>query len=990
MRPLTLTFAAFGPFAEEQTLDFSSVSQQGIFLITGKTGSGKTSIFDAISFALYGEPSGSIRKNDNLKSDFADSKTLCYVELCFLSKGLRYQIRRTPMQLAEKRGGGTRTLSATAELTLPDGEIISGKNEVDARIIEILGINRDQFQKIVLLPQGEFRSFLDADSKVKQDIFRKIFATEIYDRLTESLSDQARMLEVESQRLRTAADGAIGTLRALPFEELQTLLEADMPPLSELIERLTQLNGRLAAELQQMEQAEQAAAGQLQALNLPLARLINEKIQQLQKIRTERETLLSQSTQIAHQRTSVIRLRKVQSLRLLEQNVVSAQQRQAALSQNYADASAALPLAEQRLLSAEQAYQQSENKQSLIPQYTEQLAALDRLLTLLQRQAELQKQHSAFKVQQTEQQRKRHTLTVLSARAAAESTLHTADDHRQLIASLAAQYRRYCDEQARFAKAKAAYLAGLDQFLSGQAGVLAQTLTEGTPCPVCGSTQHPAPAKKMADTPSQPQVDLLQDAMNRSLQQVHSLSGSLEASCRSFGEQLADIQSEDPALPQLLADAAAQAEATYMEAEQIYQQANRTAEDLLPQQVLSDPRLSDPEYLQAQTQIVDRNLSLLDGKLQTAQSALVELQMSLSGQQEDTKAISLQKEAIQKEVNAVSAELIFHGKQRQAAVAETERLREQIRQLTQSLSDEAAQLASARSAFQQAFQESGYLQESDYRADLQALSTLPQREQALAQYDDMLSRTEALIGQLTEEIGGREPFPLEEMETTAASLQEQINTLKQTRLQVHAQQSQIGAAVEALQQNSRQLDNLTEQYRLVGTLAKLASGQNSRNLSFERYVMGGFFDQIIQNANERLLALSSGRYQIHRKQQKEKGRRASGLDLEILDAHTGRCRDTNTLSGGESFLTSLALALAVADIISAYSGGTQIDTMFIDEGFGSLDSESLDIAMECLLSLRSTHRLIGVISHVSSLGSYIPVQLEVVSTPSGSKAAFRS
>ena len=241
MKPLNLTLHAFGPFEGTQEIDFSRFSDDGIFLITGKTGSGKTTIFDAISFALYGEPSGSVRQSDSLKSDFAPLSETCWAELCFLSQNEKYTVRRTPQQTVLKRNGEPRSLSSTASLTLPNGEIISGKNEVDQKIVQILGLTKDQFRKIVLLPQGEFRSFLDADSKTRQEIFRRIFSTEQYAHFTEMLGEQSKALERRCRELSAAGEGVLRTI-ASEDEEIRSLLDTDPIDLPLLTKKLGKMS----------------------------------------------------------------------------------------------------------------------------------------------------------------------------------------------------------------------------------------------------------------------------------------------------------------------------------------------------------------------------------------------------------------------------------------------------------------------------------------------------------------------------------------------------------------------------------------------------------------------------------------------------------------------------------------------------------------------------------------------------------------------------
>ncbi|MEG2597249.1 MAG: SbcC/MukB-like Walker B domain-containing protein, partial [Oscillospiraceae bacterium] len=401
-------------------------------------------------------------------------------------------------------------------------------------------------------------------------------------------------------------------------------------------------------------------------------------------------------------------------------------------------------------------------------------------------------------------------------------------------------------------------------------------------------------------------------------------------------------------------------------------------------EISADPRLLERDFLTQQGYRIASSLTTCAERSEELAQAVdaVRQKIPKSFDCNDT-AIHLRTE-IAHQIETLSQNAETAKTEFLAASSQKERLEEQIQWLQSSISEELTRKETETAAFNAAVLEAGYSQYTDYLFEKEQLSILPSLEKSTKEYENNLQKYKTLNDQLISDVGGKAPYPLEEMELLFQSLSAELTDTETHYLKAETSLQQHQSVLHYLKKNLSSLQRVDEQYRTVGTLYRLANGNNNVNLSFERFILGGFFDEIIENANQRLQVLSSGRYSVNRKQNKEKGRRASGLDLEVLDIHTGKYRDTNTLSGGESFMTSLALALAVADIISATSGGVTIDTMFIDEGFGSLDSESLETAVDCLLTLRKSNRLIGIISHVSMLSDYIPIKLRIVSSPNGS------
>ncbi len=979
MKPLTLTLHAFGPFEGTQEIDFSRFSDDGIFLITGKTGSGKTTIFDAISFALYGEPSGSVRQSDSLKSDFAPLSETCWAELCFLSQNEKYTVRRAPQQTVLKRNGEPRSLSSTAALTLPNGEIISGKNEVDQKIVEILGLTKDQFRKIVLLPQGEFRSFLDADSKTRQEIFRRIFSTEQYAHFTELLGEQSKALERRCRELSAAGEGVLRTLSS-EDEEIRSLLDTDPIDLPLLTKKLGEnvITRKQEAGVQKTEL--DTLRQELSSIDLQQAERINQKLQSLSEAQSALSQLERQRPQYQQKKQQVLRLRRVQALALLERQTVDSKERLDGIISRLEETERALPAAKEAFQAVDAQSQKAQRSQLRLPDLSAQLAALDSAVRLLDEIAQKESERSQCRAAGETFAQQLQILALLTRRADLYAQAAEFLQKHQKLATLPQIVKTYRQAVETADRASAQYLEILNRYASRQAGELAKNLRPGEPCPVCGSREHPNPAS-LERLPTQAEMDkshqkmlsLREEAQEQTVECTRALS-LLE------GGTSWDIH-DDKLLPLIEEECSAaweQEETLRREIASIEEQLRL----LGAESTLQNENCLSLDFLAAKKAQIENKQAANEAKEQALAGSLQELEAKIpEGPRED---FPMQREALQGEISSINREVLAAQSAYQAAALQKDRLEKQLESLLASKSEETSRLEEAQKAFLQELSAAGYQDAGSYREEKQSLPSLPQLEAEMKDYEDALRRNEILQEQLTAEVGGKMPYPLDEMRQRQETLSQTVAQTEEAFLRLQSSIQQDEKALCYLKQNLASLQKADEQFRTVGTLYKLSAGMNQKNVSFERFILGGFFDEIIQNANLRLLSLSSGRYSVSRKQEKEKGRRASGLDLEVLDIYTGKYRGTSTLSGGESFLTSLALALAVADVISAVSGGVEVNTMFIDEGFGSLDAQSLEIAVESLLSLREGGRLIGIISHVQSLIDYIPARIEVAASPKGS------
>ena len=994
MTPLKLTLCAFGPFRQEQTLDFSELGGQKMFLITGKTGAGKTTLFDAIVYALYGEASGSLRMPDQLKSDFSGPSERCFVEYTFETGGHVYTVNRSPAQtLAKLRGEGERSVAASALLRLDTGEEISGVRDVDKKVVEILGIDREQFRKIVLLPQGEFRKFLDAGSNERQLIFRSIFGTEIFGRFTELLKQ--RESDLLEQR-KALSQSLCGLAKALPKEdeELARLLHMDPLPFGEIQPRLRALLEEAKEQAAAQERELQKAAAERGSIRLDHAKMVNQKLAERAESRRQLELLQKQAPKMEEESRLIARLNEVRLIKLREDAVTAAEKQLAALAADSVRTEKEAAEASSKKEAALAAFSQAEKAQEELPALNSQLAELAQIRAKLTRLKELENQQQALSKEKEKLSRQAEILQLFQNRVSLKEKRDQTARTAEALENLSRELAEVSKLQQGFAAQRDRFLDAYRQFLDGQAGLLARNLEDGNPCPVCGSLSHPKKARFIEGTPSQQQVDALRSQMDQASKR-HSAAVSamqkvwqkaalfLEADGASLpgAERLA---AEPGLLEQLRAPAFSAANAArdaYNEAEAVLRQRAPRAVD--------SPEYQDPQRLERLLTDIRQKLSQTEGRREETEQSAAAVYREIPAGFASLSALEKKEAELRKRIQEIADALETANRNLRSLEGLESKLRERLSSLESQMDAGEQKRAAQQEEFERQLAGAGYEDLSGYRADLLELPTLDARKERLSAFQTRLEREKAVNERLEQETAGWIPFPLEEMTAKAAQLDGRVAELNRLIAKQHAFIQSTGAVAAQMEEQQQKLQELETRLQTVSAVARTARGDNAYNLNFERYVLSGFFDQIVDSANVRLQKMSSGRYSVSRKGGRSRRGRASGLDLEVLDVNTGKYRDTSTLSGGESFLTALSLALAVAEVITRFSGGIEINTMLIDEGFGSLDADSLETAMDALQSLQGGNRLVGIISHVETLAHYIPAKLVVTSSRQGSSAGFQ-
>lgn len=911
MRPIRIEMSAFGPYAGKQTVEMNRLGTSGIYLITGDTGAGKTTIFDAIVFALYGTASSDRRSGDMLRSRYAEPDTPTEVKLVFAYRNKEYEIRRNPTyQRPKLRGEGMTQENASAELRLPGGEILTRTGEVDEKIREILGMTRDQFMQIAMIAQGDFLKLLLAKTEERRKIFSSIFRTGRYARLEERLKQEAR------QARKTYDD----LVREIGFEQERARLPegTDRSGLreEEYLQAIEKFRDEAGKRLEEGEKKQELLRGELDAL---AARILAAEEQEKRKKALEETrqqwTKLQTAAEQRKQELEAARSRepeaKEKEARLhVEQDRLQQYDRLEELKQQKIEA-------EKKQASDEAARKKlEEGRKSLTQQIQDCRQKIKEKEALAGKAAALSGEKERLRSQGAEYN---ELKTLLEAYEEASEKWSRA----------AVTYQAACGKEQEFGES---YRRQHRAFLDDQAGILAAELAENQPCPVCGSLHHPSPAVKTDDAPTRETVEQSQKrweesktAMDEAGRKAAALRGTRDSSLQHMEEKAKGLNM--PMEPATLKE-------TLMEEQKRFRSKwKEVTEALAASEAAAEAKV------------------VLEEKLETLQKK----------QEEDEEAYR-------------KLEL------------ESARMQEQIENLSANYSDlkETLPYPDRESAGKAAS-----LLDREIREIREAVQSAEENEKAAA---GRIQEAEGRMDELQKQI--REGESAESM--TSAELQENQKKKKeeQLRLQAEAKEDNLiwetnSAAAGSIRKLSGEREQAARKYSMLQNLADTANGNLSgkQRIQLETYVQQQLFDRILVRANTRFRVMSVGQYDLVRRKEYQKNQQ-SGLDLDVVDHYNGTTRSVSTLSGGESFMASLSLALGLSDEIQESAGGVQLDALFVDEGFGSLDEETLDQAMKAIQTLAEDGgRIVGIISHVTELQNRIDRQLLVRKMKSGGSTA---
>ena len=876
MKPVKLVMSAFGPYSGQTEIDFGAFGETGIFLIAGDTGAGKTTIFDAISFALYGEASGGRerRKAKSFRSDYASPRTETFVEFTFLHRGECWCIRRNPEYIRPKiTGEGTTTQTAGASITHVDsGAELVGLKAVDEKIQELLGLTQDQFTRTVMIAQGDFLKILNASSDERKALFQRLFNTSLYEGVQKRLQEMNAACTKEKEELDSRIRIAAGSIKPDgddPDQAQLTLYCADPKYANQLLQWLEEHIAQEQSDLTQAQAARQAADAESTRLveHITEARATNADFAVLDQAKADLAALLEQQSAMDDKSNQLARARKAQALRADEALLAQNAQEQRNLENE-------ISRAEKALTEAESFIPQAETKLKAAEACTDEAARLQSAIPLLSDCIPL---------------------------------LRSLEIHQRELLSLQKRMQLLLQDSAR---ADAAYTAAKDGYYRSQAGLLAAELTEGQPCPVCGATSHPCKAKLTAASVTREELE------------------EAERRHQDAAARLADAEKELSTLTQRIADARAR--------------------------------------LDAQGIAEEETESALGRRIEDMQARIRQIQEVIDHSRKALERLTITSEKSREAVRLGSSRLDT-ARQQGMILLENFRIR---------LTD------------------CGFTDENDYRLARLSEGDMARLDKALRTYGERRQSLSDQASALQDKLSGKAVCDIPSLEAVLAAAAAHKKAADSDIQRISSELLRHEAANQAISDATRQIRRREEHWAVVRDLYDCCAGKagTSRRakLTFEAYVQQYYFKQVVAAANRRLTVLTEGMFTLRCKEEARDRVHQSGLDLDVLDRSTGQWRDVSTLSGGESFLASLALALGLSDVVQGQSGAIRMEAMFIDEGFGTLDDNALRSALEVLADLAQGKRLIGIISHVAALEERIDNQIIVTKSLNGSRITLQT
>lgn len=928
MKPLKLTMSAFGSYAGKNVIDFTG-QQQGIFLITGDTGAGKTTIFDAITYALYNQTSGGERNGNMMRSQYAQPETETYVELEFLYRGQTYRVRRNPDYKITKtlKNGKIREQKVphSVELTMPDGTVFpEKKNATDAKIIEILGLTADQFSQIVMIAQGDFLKLLYTKSDERKMIFSKLFRTDIYWKIQENLRRKSMEMDERIQENDRAFEQEKSRIIPLP--------ESEELPLDELVERLRE---RLKDALKEQN----LRRANVEELNKKITKYeeINKLFVSLEKIRQTGKELEARQAESKERRQQIENARKADKVLVAEQQNLRQQQEVEQSAQAIAKMTETLANDQEMFESLKTQLQESEAKQK------REAADIQKKMLALEQSFP---SYEALQNARSEEQQAKKVWEDLGKTS--EESFHKKEagiaalkEQQKQQEQVVEQTKKNWEQTSLGASESAKHYEHMyEAFLKEQAGILAENLSAGCPCPVCGSTVHPDPAKLSDHAVTELEVEQAKKT-------------------RAAAEEKRD-----------LAYAAFEAEKT--EKQKLAQAVEKEEADFVLAQTIAKQQRKEAEQNYVSLQKIAEQI-----REKLVYPSFAEAKKQYAAMQ---KALAAAEQEIERKRQKVSelAEAMNTLKGQKLAEEENQKTAKKLAAKTEK---EYAKL----------LEKSGFVSEETYH-----LAILPERsrsklEREEKEYESQCLRQQSEQKLLEKQVSGKTYTDTTELNEQLKAEKQALKEAEKTYMELHTAYENDRSVLQNCAVYLEKGKKLESEDQVIKSLSKTANGRlsGSAKIDFETYIQRQYFKQIIHEANKRLLTMSNHQFILKLKEEANTGRKTNeGLDLSVYSLVTDSERDVKTLSGGESFLAALAMALGLSDIVERSAGAIHPDMMFIDEGFGSLDAQSRQQAIEVLGELAGDSRMVGIISHVTELKEQIDRKLVVSRTDKGSRAVW--
>ncbi|UOB81269.1 SMC family ATPase [Bacillus sp. ZJS3] len=1020
MRPIQLIMTAFGPYKQKEVIDFDDLGEHRIFAISGNTGAGKTTIFDAICYVLYGEASGEERSDTSmLRSQFADDNVYTSVELTFQLKGKRYEIKR---QLGHKKQGNKTITGHAVELyEVIDEEKVPAVDrfhvtDVNKKVEDLIGLSKHQFSQIVMLPQGEFRKLLTSETENKEEILRRIFKTDRYKLMRELLDQKRKQWKDVLQEKQKERELYFRNVFKLPIRDgalLETLVEQEHVNTHQVVEALEQETVVYKAEVEQLRVEQDVQTKQLKdaETRFHAAKSVNEKFIDLQQKNEKYNTLQENRTVIEMKETSFKRAEQAKRLLPFEQwheeAMQNEQKAESLLKQIIAKKENIMnnfELAQEKYEVVKNKEPERENAKKLV-QRLEELQPI--IASLAEKQLNLQNAEMQIvklkeSMQNFDRQLEEHTNQkqlmsgeLQQLERALEQYVDKVEELTNMRedAKVLKQAYDVWQEKQKFEKEKEAAYSKMQlavnayenmerRWLSEQAGILALHLHDGESCPVCGSTNHPKKATEQSGAIDENELNDLRDKKNI----AEKLHVQIEEKWNFYHLQYEQVIEEVKKRGYHSEELVETYSALVQKGKQLATEVNtlKVSEETRKQTAVKIKSVEEKvDALQKQKREVETEQHRIEMNCMQLRTSYEHDKKNIPENLQTVQAWKIQFDQAMHERRLMEDE----WKKVQEAYQhwQNENIRIQAEQEGTTNQFESAKLKKEETftRFMKELEQSGFTDQSAYKEAKLSDAEMEMIQKEIQSYYSSLEVLAKQIEELHAELKDKEYMDITALGEHIKELEINLDIIKEKRQRAQNAVTYISDLHENIRCIDEQIHEEEKAFQELVDLYEVMKGDNESRISFERYILIEYLEQIVQIANERLRKLSNGQFYLKRSERVEKRNRQSGLGLDVYDAYTGQTRDVKTLSGGEKFNASLCLALGMADVIQAYEGGISIETMFIDEGFGSLDEESLTKAVDALIDLQKSGRFIGVISHVQELKNAMPAVLEVTKQKDG-------
>ncbi len=1032
MRALTLELTAFGPYREEQRIDFTNLGDEPIFLITGPTGAGKTTIFDAICFSLYGKASGTDRDQDGFRSHFANLSELTSVSFTFVLHQQMYRVIRSPKQQKPKaRGEGYTEEAASASLYVYNHDqqwelIVSKIKDVNETIEEMIGLDYEQFKKMIMIPQGEFRKLISENSKEREEVLQKIFRTYIYKDITEKFKEEAKSLKEQLEKLDWQYQ-----------QELEKLPDETIDPDSN-----KKVKVQLEDRYHKLEEQKVSLNKELEQINNKLTMFQEQYYQQKKLVDNflEYEQLIEKQKQLQLKQKEIDRLQeklelaktaeKIKPVEELMQTRKQEWHSQQQIFENIAKQQKEMQvLFEQSKVKYEEEKKKEKERESLQFQLKEQQQLLEKMDEFEAAGKELNKLNETIKKMQEKQtllenkikelekmketsyeirdkihesdsilQQLKHELEQQQRKASDMEDLKK--EYRELLVLRKdyQQYKNVVDKLQSEADVQAKRCEQLEKDRKKHfASHLAASLQDGDACPVCGSIHHPDLAKiedasisdEMIETETKYLTTLQEESkeMQMTLLQIKEQGEGKKQIVKRL------IQALDMDMEQVTKEQLQQVDASILGS--IQKNKKETKKHYNKMQELQNQFKQIQTAMQEYDRLKQEQARIQETHQEKSKdyhqlhAKYAQLKAQLPADVESPAAFKQQVNSLEKELNMKIQQWKDIQAHYEKAIEDKNKAETKYQESKQFTTQLQQKYEEQEEKFNLALVNYRFASISEYKQALLPFEEQQEIENHISQHGEQRNVVESRLITLTELVKDVEKPDLSKLEDKMANVEKDKDEKNKQVQSIVFHIDQLIATIRKTNELEEKMKEIKDDYFHIGELADLARGDNTARLSFERFVLSTFLDEILLQANMRLDQMTDHRYQLIRSEELAKRGAQSGLDLEVLDHYTGKKRSVKTLSGGEGFKAALSLALGMADIVQAHAGGVQLDTLFIDEGFGTLDEVSLEQAIKCLKELQQDHRVIGVISHVAQLKEEIKAKLVVEASHTGSVAKFK-